>query len=97
MTQLGVPMRKDRTGRTDYSAAGEGITKRVVSEPFRTFSFSYHVVTKRAEVTKSADNASDMSRFVTLVTKRAATPLPFSHHVISMQGAPRLVVSLQLR
>ena len=95
MTQLGVPMRKDRTGRTDYSAAGEGITKRVVSETFGTF--SYHVVTKRAEVTKSADNASYMTRFVTLVTKRAATPLPVAHHVISMQGAPRLVVSLQLR
>ena len=86
---------KDRTGRTDYSAAGEGMTKRVVSEPFGTF--SHHIVTKRVEVTKSADSASDMTRFVTLVTKRAATPLPASHHVISRQGASRLVVSLQLR
>ena len=71
------------------------MTKRVVSEFFGTF--SHHVVTKRIEVTKSADSASDMTRFVTLVTKRAATPLPASHHVISRQGAPRLVVFLQLR
>ena len=58
---------------------------------------SHHVVTKRAEVSKSADSASDMTRFVTLVTKRAATPLPASHHVISKQGASRSVVSVQLR
>ena len=71
------------------------MTKRVVSEPFGTF--SHHIVTKRVEVTKSADSASDMICFVTLVTKRAATPLLASHRVISRQGASRLVVSLQLR
>ena len=39
-------------GKTDYSVAGEGVTKRAASGPFGTF--CHHVVTKRAGVTKRA-------------------------------------------
>ena len=45
-----------RKGKTDYSVAGEGVTKRAASGPFGTF--CHHVVT-------------NLIRFVTLVTKRA--------------------------
>ena len=49
------------------------MTKRAASGPFGTF--CHHVVTKRAAVTKRAGCASDLRRFVTLVTKRAAKEL----------------------
>ena len=64
---------KEKTG---YSVAGEGVTKRAASGPFGTF--CHHVVSnkflfkpKRAGVTKRAGCASNLTRFVTLVTKRA--------------------------
>ena len=66
---------------TDYSVAGEGVTKRAANGPVGTF--CHHVVTKRAAVTKRAGSASNLIRFVTLVTKcavvtkRAATDVPF--------------------
>ena len=52
-------------GKTDYKAAGEGVTKRAASGPFGTF--CYHVVAKSARVTKHAGSALDLTRFVTLV------------------------------
>ena len=65
-----------RKGKTGYSVAGEGVTKRAASGPFGTF--CHHVVSnkflfkpKRAGVTKRAGCASNLTRFVTLVTKRA--------------------------
>ena len=60
-----------RKGKTDYSVAGEGVTKHAASGPFSTF--CHHVVTKCAAVTKRAGSASNLIHFVTLVTKRAAT------------------------
>ena len=56
-------------GKTDYSVAGEGVTKRGASGPFSTF--CHHVVTKHGRVTKRAGSASNLTRFVILVTKRA--------------------------
>ena len=53
--------------KTDYSVAGEGMTKRAASGPLRMF--CHHVVTKRARVAKRAGCATDLTRFVTLVTK----------------------------
>ena len=54
------------------------MTKRAASGPFGTF--SYHVVTKRAAVTKRAGCASNLIRFVTLVTKHAVvTKLAATH------------------
>ena len=44
-------------GKTDYSFAGEGVTKRAVSGPFCTF--CHHVVTKRVVVTKPAATHAD--------------------------------------
>ena len=44
---------------TDYSVAGEGVTKRTPSGPFGTF--CYHVVTKRTGVTKNAGSASNLT------------------------------------
>ena len=57
-------------GKTDYSVAGEGVTKRAASGPFGMI--CHHVVTKRAGVKKRAGCASNLTRFVT-VTKRVAT------------------------
>ena len=54
-------------GKTKFSVAGEGVTKRAESGPFGTF--CHHVVTKRAGVTKHA--GSNKTCFVTLVTKCA--------------------------
>ena len=42
-------------GKTDYSVASEGVTKRAASEPFGTI--CHHVLTKRAGVTKRACSA----------------------------------------
>ena len=57
-------------GNWDRSyVAGEGVTKCAASGPFGTF--CHHVVTKCAAVTKRAGSASNLIRFVTLVTKRA--------------------------
>ena len=58
-------------GKTDYSVAGEGVTKRAASAPFGTF--CHRVVTKHAGVTKRVGCASNLTHFVTFVTKRAAT------------------------
>ena len=46
-------------GKTDYSVAGEGVSKPAVSGPFGTF--CHPVVTKRARVTKHAGSASNLS------------------------------------
>ena len=54
-------------GKTKFSVAGEGVTKRAVSGPFSTF--CYHVVTKCAGGTKRTGSASNLTHFVTLVTK----------------------------
>ena len=43
-------------GKTNYSVAGEGVTKRAASGHFGTF--CHHVVTKRAGVTKRVGSAS---------------------------------------
>ena len=56
-------------GKTDYCCVDDGVTNRAVSEPFCTI--CYHVATKRAVVTKRTDSASHLTRFATLVTKRA--------------------------
>ena len=53
--------------KTGYSVAGEGMTEHAASGPFGTF--CHHVVTKHAGVTKCAGCASNLTRFVTLVTK----------------------------
>ena len=66
-------------GKTDYSVAGEGVTKRAASGPFGTF--CHHVVTKRAAVTKRAGSASNL---IPNVTKRAATG-PNSSTAYSLQ------------
>jgi len=58
-------------GKTDYSFAGEGVTKYAASGTFGMF--CHHVVTKRAGVTKCTGSASNLTRFVTLVIQRAAT------------------------
>ena len=49
-----------------YSVAGEGVTKRAASGPFGTY--CHHLVTKRAGLTKRAGCASNLTRFVTLVS-----------------------------
>ena len=61
--------RHTHTGKTDYSVAGEGVTKRAASGPFGTF--CHHVVTKRAGC------ASNLTRFVTLVKTCRNRPLDF--------------------
>ena len=48
------------TGKTDYSVAGEGETKRAASGPFGTF--CHHVVTKRAGVTERVGCASNLTQ-----------------------------------
>ena len=58
---------KEKTG---YSVAGKGVTKRAASGPFGTF--CHHLVTRRAKVTKRAGCASNLTRFVTLVTMPSA-------------------------
>jgi len=50
---------------------GEGVTKRAVSGPCSMF--CHHVVTKCARGTKRVGCASNLTHFVTFVTKRAAT------------------------
>ena len=54
-------------GKTDYSVAGEGVTKNAASGPFSTFCHCSVVVTKRARETKRAGSASNLTHFVTLV------------------------------
>ena len=62
----------EERGKTDYSGAGEGVTNRAASEPLGTFCH------------ERAAFASNLTRFVTMVTKRArvtkraATRLPNS-------------------
>ena len=67
--------RHTHTGKTDYSVAGEGVTKRAASGPFGTF--CHHVVTKRSGETKRAGSASNLTRFVTLVKTCRNRPLDF--------------------
>ena len=71
---------------TGYSVAGEGVTKRAASGPFGTF--CHHVVTQRAGGTKRAGSASNFTRFVTLVTKRAAT---WRSIAVDLEGAEVLL------
>ena len=69
-------------GKTDYSVAGEEVTKRAVSGSFGTL--CHHVGTKPAGVTKCAGSVSNLTRFVTLVTKRAVVT---KHAVVTKRAA----------
>ena len=66
--------------KTDYGVAGERVTKRAASEPFRTICYHVEKTEKKntSRVTKRAGSASELTRFVachslrsTLVKKRA--------------------------
>ena len=68
-------------GKTDYSVAGEGMTKRATNGPFGTF--CHPAVTKRVGLTNCAGSASNLTRFLTLVTNRTVVTLLFLTAVVS--------------
>ena len=74
--------------KIDYSVTGKGVTKRAASGPFGTF--CHHVVTKRA------GSASDLIRFVTLVTKRAVVTKRAATHVTCGESLSALVFQVRL-